>query len=144
MYETILVPTDGSDNGLRAADYAVELATETGATIHALSVVDATTLEPFTATETRVEELRSSLRRHAEEAAESVATRARDAGVDVVTEVRVGIPHETITEYADEAGADVVVMGTHGRTGITRAILGSVTERVVGGGGVPVLTVSPD
>ena len=59
----------------------------------------------------------------------------------VVTETREGVPHDTILEYAEEADVDVVVMGTHGRSGLDRYLLGSVTERVVRSAEVPVLTV---
>jgi nucleotide-binding universal stress UspA family protein len=144
MYDTIVVPTDGSENARRAADHAVGLAAASGATVHALSVVDATRLGPFTPTDVEISEIRSSLRREAEEATEVVVERCHDAGVDCVAAVRVGVPHQTIREYSEEVGADLVVVGTHGRTGLPRAMLGSVTERVVRTSDVPVLTVGPD
>ena len=61
-----------------------------------------------------------------------------------MTAVRRGDPHETIIEYADDVDADVIVMGTHGRTGLDRRVLGSVTERTVRLSDVPVLTVRAD
>jgi nucleotide-binding universal stress UspA family protein len=144
MYDTIVVPTDGSENARRAADHAVDIAARTGATVHALSVVDATRLGPFTPTDIDVSEIRSSLRREAEEATEGVVERCRAASVDCIAAVRVGVPHEAIREYSDEVDADLVVVGTHGRTGLPRAVLGSVAERVVRASDAPVLTVGPD
>lgn len=144
VYETIVLPTDGSESADLAVDHAVDIAARTGATVHALSVVDATRLGLFTPTDVEVSELRSSLRRTAVVATEAVVERCRDASVDAVTAVRVGVPHEVIVTYADEVEADVVVMGTHGRTGVPRAVLGSVTERVVRTSDVPVLTVGTD
>jgi nucleotide-binding universal stress UspA family protein len=144
MHDAIVVPTDGSDSARRAVDHAVDLAARSGATVHAVSVVDATKLGPFTPSDVAVSEIRSSLRSAAVDATESVARRCREAGVECVTAVRVGVPHETIVAYADEVGADLVAMGTHGRTGLPRAMLGSVTERVVRTSDVPVLTVGPD
>jgi len=61
--------------------------------------------------------------------------------VSVVTAVRTGAPYERILDYADQEGADMVVMGTHGRTGVDRYLLGSVTEKVVRTADIPVLTV---
>jgi nucleotide-binding universal stress UspA family protein len=61
--------------------------------------------------------------------------------VDIETVLRQGAPHTTILEYADEADVDLIVMGTHGRSGIHRYLLGSVTERVVRTADAPVLTV---
>jgi nucleotide-binding universal stress UspA family protein len=62
----------------------------------------------------------------------------------VTTEVLQGDPVETIADYAGEYGVDLVVMGTHGRGGVSRMLLGSVTERVVRTAPVPVLTVRVD
>jgi nucleotide-binding universal stress UspA family protein len=144
MYETIVVPTDGSENALRAADHAIDVAAHTGATVHALSVVDATRLGPFTPVDIEVSEVKSSLRSQAEEATEAVVERCRSAGVDCVAAIRIGVPNESILDYSDEVGADLLVVGTHGRTGLPRAVLGSVAERVVRTSDVPVMTVGPD
>ena len=143
MDDAIVVPTDGSDSARRAVDHAVDLAARSGATVHAVSVVDATKLGPFTPSDVALSEIRSSLQSAATEATEAVARRCGEAGVVCVTAVRVGIPHEAIVAYADDGEASLVVMGTHGRTGLPRAILGSVTERVIRTSDVPVLTVGP-
>lgn len=66
---------------------------------------------------------------------------AREAGLTVRTLVKTGAPHEVIVAAADELGADLIVLGTHGRGGINRALLGSVADRVVRLAACPVVTV---
>jgi len=138
MYDTILVPTDGSEPAGAAVEHAIDLASNTGATLHALSIVDSAA---YASLDVSSQSVLDSLEARATEATESIAETAADAGVEVVTEVSVGSPHEQITDYADAVGADLIVMGTHGRTGLDRVLLGSVTERVVRGAPCPVLTV---
>jgi nucleotide-binding universal stress UspA family protein len=75
---------------------------------------------------------------------EPIRERAENAGVPAVEAIRIGVPHEVIRRYAAEHGVDLVVMGTHGRTGLDHALLGSVTERVVRTADVPVMTVPLD
>ncbi|WP_254768619.1 universal stress protein [Salinilacihabitans rarus] len=128
MYQDVLVPTDGSDGTARAIDHGVNLARAFDATIHALSVVE----DDADA---------STTGRAATRAVERVADEATAAGVDVVTATRPGTPHEEILAYADENDVDLTVMGTHGRTGVDRLVIGSVTERVVRNAEIPVLTI---
>ncbi|WP_256296964.1 universal stress protein [Haloarchaeobius salinus] len=133
MYDTVLFPTDGSDATNRARRHAIDLARQYDATLHVLSVVTEDPYRDETAAERASEE--------AERTVETVANAAREDGVDVTTAVRQGVPHEAVLDYADEAAADMIVMGTHGRTGVDRAIIGSVTERVVRTADVPVVTI---
>ena len=75
-------------------------------------------------------------------AVETVDSAATDAGVDEVrTATPTGVPHRQILDYADEHGVDVIVMGTHGRAGLQRYLLGSVAGNVVRSSTVPVMTV---
>jgi nucleotide-binding universal stress UspA family protein len=116
---TVLLATDGSDGAERAADHAIAVAAATGARLHALTVGDDGG------------------------PAEGAAARAREAGVDATAAVRSGRPHEAIREYAEGHGADLVVVGTHGRSGVERVLLGSVAERVLRTATRPVLVVGP-
>ncbi|MDQ2052576.1 universal stress protein [Natronolimnohabitans sp. A-GB9] len=144
MYDTILIPTDGSDTAERAIDYGLDLARQYDATVYALSVIDVAELlevdyvgdrDDFEAT---IEPLETEAKR----AVTTVDERARRLDdVEVITVVREGAPDETIVAYADEIEADLIVMGTHGRRGLPRYLLGSTTERVVRTVDVPVLTV---
>ncbi|HKJ59575.1 MAG TPA: universal stress protein [Halobacteriales archaeon] len=143
MYDRILLPTDGSEVAESAASHAVALAAATGAQLHVLYVVDAEAIGLVTPVTLDVDEVRTSLRHAGEEATAAVAEAAEEAGVDVVEVVEVGVPGEEIRDYAAANGVDLVVMGTHGRSGVDRFLLGSVTERVVRGSGVPVLAVPP-
>lgn len=138
-YGRVLVPTDGSDCAAAAAERAVDLARQYGATVHALYVADVR-MSPVHGGMTG-EEVRDLL--GGDDPTDRVAERAEAAGVPVETAVRVGIPSSAIRAYADDVGADVVVLGTHGRTGLDRALLGSVAERVVRTSPVPVLVVPP-
>ena len=82
-----------------------------------------------------------TLRETGREAVRDVEVAGTQAGLTVVTEVVEGNPHEEILEFVAEHDIDMVVMGTHGRTGLDRALMGSVAERVVRRSPVPVLTV---
>jgi nucleotide-binding universal stress UspA family protein len=140
MYDRILVPTDGSEGVDRTLEHALTLARDHDATVHALYVVDRRF--ELAADEDR-EDLIEELTSRGEEAVASVADAAADAGVAAVTSVREGIPYKSILGYADEADIDVIVMGTHGRTGRDRlAHLGSVTDRVVENATVPVFVIN--
>lgn len=137
MYDRILLPTDGSDAGNRAVEQAVGLARETGADLHVLFVVEDIPYAPEMMDDTVEEQLREI----GEETLEAIRARADEAGVTVAEAIEEGAPHTAILEYADDEDVDVIVMGTHGRSGLDRYLLGSVTERVVRTADVPVLTV---
>jgi len=138
MYEDILVPTDGSPAADSAIEHAVNVAERYDATIHALYVVDDSAYATLdAASETVVEALESE----GEEAVGRIATAARNAGIDAVTTVTTGVAYRTILDHVANDGIDLVAMGTHGRRGLDRYLLGSVTERVVRTSDVPVLAV---
>lgn len=135
-YETILIPTDGSEAVDGAVDRALELAETYGATVHALYVV-----RPVYTVEEGAERVYAALEEAGEHATAEVAERAADAGIEATTAIRHGPPHREILAYADGHDVDLIAMGTHGRTGLGRYLLGSVTEKVVRLADVPVLTV---
>ncbi|MEW7976784.1 MAG: TSUP family transporter [Candidatus Sedimenticola endophacoides] len=120
----IVLPVDGSPNSEAAAATVVELVGRCAAPVTVVSVaVDDRLLD-----DTRAE-------------AERMRDRMARSGVEVRVEVRVGHPDEAILACVRERGADLVVMGSHGRTGLDRLLLGSVTERVIGRSECPVLVV---
>jgi nucleotide-binding universal stress UspA family protein len=137
MYDRILLPTDGSDATAPAIEQAIGLAREMGAELHLLFVVEDIPYAPEMM-DARVED---QLREIGEKALESIRERADEEGVDVVAAIREGAPHSSILGYAADEDIDAIVMGTHGRSGLDRYLLGSVTERVVRTADVPVLTV---
>ncbi|WP_416839120.1 universal stress protein [Haloferax sp. DFSO52] len=136
MFDHILVPTDGSDHAAHAAEYAVDLAAMYGAALHVLYVVDVRTSHADTAPDDETET-------RGETAVGKIASLAANRDVPVETEIRVGLPHEIIVDYEAERDIDLVVMGTHGSSGIERYLIGSVAERVVRLSDVPVMCVPP-
>lgn len=140
LYERILVPTDGSDATTRAVEEAVDLAAAHGATIHALYVLNTASFASIP-TESSVEGVSDMLEREGNAALDEVETVATERSVPVERIQLDGSPAREIVRYAEEADCDLIVMGTHGRGGIDRLLLGSVAERVVRSSNVPVLTV---
>lgn len=129
--KTILHPTDFSPHAETALDHAVGFARAYDAELHVLNVQVPFSLPSFPIDETAAEvEARAAL------------DDIRIEGARVERHVRRGLaPAPGIIDYADEIGADLVVMGSHGRRGVRRLLLGSVTEEVVREGNAPVLTV---
>ena len=138
MYRRILLPTDGSPQADEAAEHAIDLAARYDATLHVLFVVDTAALPLDVHSEGLFERIEEEGRLSMDE----ILTRAHERGVDpVVTDVVRGSPAAEIIDYVPANDVDLIVMGTHGRHGVDRYILGSVTERVVREAAVPVLTV---
>ncbi len=151
MYDTILVPTDGSAVAENAVDHAIDLATKYEANIHALYVIDTSAIDISLGTE-QVDRIRQGkygempeLQARADEATGYVAEQARGHGIEVTEAVVAGQPHDQISDYAADHAIDLLVMGSAGRGGIRRALLGSVAERTLRSTDLPVLVVDmPD
>jgi nucleotide-binding universal stress UspA family protein len=140
LYERILVPTDGSAGTERAVRHAADLAATHGAALHAVYVVNTASYATLSM-ESSFEGVDEMLRTEGESALDEVATIADEAGVPVERTLLEGSPASKVVAHAERADCDLVVMGTHGRGGINRLLLGSVAERVVRTSPVPVLTV---
>ncbi|MCT9096789.1 universal stress protein [Haloarchaeobius sp. HME9146] len=140
MYDRILVPTDGSQGVERAIRHAVDLAAAHGSTLHAVYVLNSASYGGVPI-ETSWEGLHDMLQQEGEHAIERVRAIAEPEAVPVVGTILEGSPSKEVVRYAEENDCDLVVMGTHGRGGIDRLLLGSVAERVVRSSAVPVLTV---
>lgn len=133
-WKNILLPTDGSRFCASAVERAIDFAKSYGGDLTAVSVVDVT--EEF---HTQAPEAVERLVKKARAVLEEVRKKAEAAGVKVETSVREGEVYEVITGLAREKGANVIVMGSHGRTGLKRLLMGSVTEKVIGHAPCPVL-----
>lgn len=138
MYDEILFPTDGGPASEAALEHALDHAKRYDARLHTLYVVDTTA---YASLDAGAETVISALQQEGETALQSVAERAEAADVSVVSEIISGSPYKQLVDYAETQSIDLIVMGTHGRTGLDRYLLGSVTERVVRTADVPVLTV---
>jgi nucleotide-binding universal stress UspA family protein len=138
MYDRIVVPTDGSEGMARVLEHAADLARAHDAGLDFVYVVNTAAFANLPM-ETSWEGVRESLKEEGEAALEG-AERAAE-GVPTERHVLEGSPAREIVAYAERSGADLVVMGTHGRGGINRILVGSVAERVVRTAPMPVLTV---
>mgnify|MGYP006297319647 CR=1 FL=1 len=139
MFEEILVPTDGSPAVEAALDEAMGVAELAGARVHALYVID--TRDYNVLPESKWLSLEDELEAEGLAAVERVADRAREGGLEASTAVERGIPHKAILQYAEVHSIDLIVMATHGRSGVDRFLLGSVTEKAIRRSDVPVLVV---
>ncbi|EMA39980.1 universal stress protein [Halococcus hamelinensis] len=140
MYQGILVPTDGSELMDEVIERAVDLAGKYDASVHALYVANMGTIGTLDVDDR--ERIESRLEARGERAVEAVNDAAEGAGLETTTATRRGTPHQRITEYVeDHDDVDLVVMGTHGRTGLSHVLLGSVAENVLRHTTVPVLLV---
>jgi nucleotide-binding universal stress UspA family protein len=147
MYERILIPTDGSSVAEAAVGHALDIAEQYDAAVHALYVADTDAIAYGLGTE-RVDHIKEGnfdgmdeLREQAQAATGVVAEQGEERGLTVHEHHTGGKPHQKIAEYAENNDIDLVVMGSHGRAGVKRALLGSVTERTLRSTHVPVLVV---
>lgn len=126
-YDTILVPTDGSERAEEAVEVAFRLAEEQDAAVHSLFVVDTFLYgEPaLSSVELFIDEIEDQ----GWDLLSEVVGRGSERGLDIVREIRHGEPHEVIVEYADEIDADLIVMGYQGQT--HRKHRGTVVEHVL-------------
>lgn len=138
MYARILVPTDGSSAANYAATHALELAEQFDATVLALYVV-----EPIGIRDRLqgIDDIDAELENHGRKAVDRIVERADKRGLSAEGFIRHGSPAQEITQFAVDQDADAIVIGTHGRTGVDRALMGSVTGNVIRLSTVPVVTV---
>jgi universal stress protein A len=143
----ILVPTDFSEYSAEALKYAVYLGKTFKSVLHLIHVFEPAYVSPGGVllsvlpdeVHTWVKQLREEETQKLNEAAEEI--RMELPGVRVL--FKTGMPFVEIIKAAEEVPADIIVLGTHGRTGIAHVLMGSVAERVVREASCPVLTVRP-
>jgi nucleotide-binding universal stress UspA family protein len=146
-FSKIVAPTDFSEDSIRALDYTQELARKFGAEI-ILIHVDQPLAPVIVAPEFgsgfdmgAMSRLAEEQRLLAQKELDKTVNRLREAGLKARSLLRVGAPFLEIINAAQSEGADLIVMGTHGRSGLAHVLMGSVAERVVNKAGCPVLTV---
>jgi nucleotide-binding universal stress UspA family protein len=146
MLRRIMVATDGSDVSLHAAEAAVNLAKIAGAGVTAIYVLDMPRLNQlhgYTSFPGLKDKLLELMRKEGEKATAEIEQMALDAGVDYDKILAEGNPAEEIIRLSLERGMDLLIMGSIGRSGLAKMLLGSVAEKVVRQSLVPVLLV-PD
>jgi len=140
LYRKILIPTDNSKVSIEAARHGLEIAKLMKSKVYVIYVVD---IMPFVGlpTEGFWETMKEILEEEGKEAFKKIENMAEKIGVDITTEILEGSPAKEIVEYAEKKGIDLIVMGTSGKSGIDKLLLGSVAEKVSKKTHCPVLLV---
>ena len=136
MYERILVPLDGSDRAELALPFAEELAAKLGSEIILLCVGDSAEAEDYAKHEIYLEQITEIAKR----AARKLLTNPEQK-VSIRSSVTIGFPAQEIVDFAEQVAVSLIIMATHGRTGVSRWALGSVAEKVMRASTRPVLLV---
>jgi nucleotide-binding universal stress UspA family protein len=142
MYKRILIATDGSDRSKKAAEEGVELAKALGAQVVALNVVN----EVVVASAVRQlgsdrKEVETKLKTAGQKAVDDIKKMGDAAGVKVDTVIRIGAPANDVIDVAGAEKADLIVMGSHGESGASKLLIGSVVQKVLYWATIPVLVV---
>ncbi|MFA9427657.1 universal stress protein [Natronorubrum sp. A-ect3] len=136
MYQDLLLATDGSEGADQATEHAIELASQLDATLHILSVS-----EDGPHSSDKRDQMRADPEDESAQAVDEAEQAVSRSGLESTTIVRHGVAQEEIVDVAETEPIDMIVMGTHGRTGLDHLIVGSVAEEVVRNAPVPVVTV---
>ena len=142
-YHNILVPVDGSETSHAAVEKAVEFAKAFGSKI---TVVQALVLDPYIAAEyisaSQTNDLIERARTSIEESLAAAKAKFNEQGIEVETKLLEGqVIHREIIRAAEELHADLIIIGSHGRTGFKKLFLGSVAQSLLGESHIPVLIV---
>jgi nucleotide-binding universal stress UspA family protein len=146
-FKKIMIATDGSDYSKLAAEKGIELARLSRGTVYAVCVVSTASLSMYgdyfssMGVNPYWELIYESLKNQAQQAVDSVKGLGEIKGINVESVLLEGHPADELIRYAEENGMDIIVMGTLGRTGIDRLLLGSVAGNVVRHSKVPVMVV---
>ena len=147
MYQKILVPMDGSENAECVIEHVKTIATGCKVT----EVVLLRVIEPFPVyimdyrvDENIIRQAQDGAKDAATESLNKVANQMKKEGLSVTTDVTEGNAAIMILDYAAKNAVDLIIMATHGRTGVARFALGSVADKVVRGSSAPVMVVAPE
>ncbi len=148
MYKRILVPTDGSENAIRAGEHAISLADISGADIIVLNVIDTYYLDAIPQPDVREsvdEELRAGVKRAVERFENEIEENkcnGKCTNVNFKILIKEGKPADVILKTIDEEGINQVIIGKSGKHGIEKFLLGKTTNKVVKEAKVPVNVIS--
>lgn len=143
--KNILLPTDFSKLSLSAAEYAIELAEKYNAKIHILNVLEKTppilAIRSLDLSQDKIlKEIDSAAKKSLTETVQKIT---KNKNLEVVSVIRKGNDYEEIIKYSEEKKIDIIVIATHGRTGILHTLIGSVAEKVIRFSKIPVLVITP-
>jgi len=142
MYKKILLPTDGSEYANKAAEHAIWIAKKSNAEIIALTVMETSTLIGLPADDLIIR-IKEVLEEEASNSLDKIKKIVEESGYNIKLTLKTdeGSPADSILDMIEKEGIDLVVMGTSGKHGLDRFLLGSVTEKVVRSAKCPVLVV---
>lgn len=130
MFKTIMVPTDGSKNAQKAEDVAISIARNFQAILMVVHIIDEKLIYPF-----------EVLEEDGKKILERVTLKGKDQGVDIQQVLIVGNPTHDMAKIVEKTGADLVVIGSHGKSGLQKLLMGSVAENTIKTVKIPVLLV---
>ena len=148
MHKRILVPTDGSENAIRAGEYAISLADLSGADIIVLNVIDTYYLDSIPQKDVREsvdEELRADVKRAVERFEEEIEENkcnGKCQNINFKILIKEGKPADVILKTIDEENIDQIIIGKSGKQGLEKFLLGKTTDKVVKKAKVPVNVIS--
>ena len=137
----ILIATDGSETANEAADFGIEMVGCSGAKVYAVYVIDTTPYRSVSLDKIWSKEVLDEFEQAGNEATSYVEKIATAAGMEVETRVLKGHPAEKIVTFAEDNNIDMIIMGSLGKGGYERAVLGSVSDKVIRHAKIPVLVV---
>lgn len=143
--KNILLPTDFSKTSLTAAEYALELADEYKAKLHVLNVLEKTPpILAIRSLDLSHEKIIESIDADAQSNLNDCVKKIKKIkDIEIISAIRKGIDYEEIIKYSKEKKIDIIVIATHGRTGLIHTLLGSVAEKVIRYSKIPVLVTTP-
>jgi nucleotide-binding universal stress UspA family protein len=145
-YKKIMIATDGSDCSRLATDKGIELARLSGGTVYAVYVISTAYLFPITGDylmdmNSYWESIHEALKNQGQQAVEYIKSLGEIKGINVESILLEGNPSDELIRYAEEEKMDIVIMGTLGKTGLDRVLIGSVAGNLVRHSRVPVMVV---
>lgn len=142
--KNILLPTDFSKLSLTAAEYAVDLAKQYNAVIHLINVIEKTppilTIRSLDLSEDKI---LKSIEEEAKSSLEKTVSKIKRDEVEIISVLKKGLDYQEIVNYSQKNKIDVIIIATHGRTGLLHTLLGSVAEKVIRYAKCPVLVITP-
>jgi len=139
--QRILVAVDFTETSDKAFDFAIQLAEKFGATVTAMHAFEIPVVGFPDGSLVATADIASRIQEAARQGLDGAVKARQERGVKIESILREGSPHEEVRAVAEQIHADLIVIGTHGRKGLARALLGSVAENVIRTVKIPVLTI---